>query len=404
MHILFLSRWFPYPPDNGSRIRVFNLIKHLALRHRVDLISFASDQVAAEHLKALEDYCQRVKVVHYRPFQPGRLTALMGFFSRQPRSVIDTHSIEMQRQVEEAGRDSSPDVVIASEIDMAPYAMALPTVPRLLEDIELIVLYEKYALQRSPLKRLRAKLMWWKASHYVAHLARVFDACTVVSERERDRLLQISPGCRCVSVVPNGVDTTHYAGNFGAPEADTLVYSGALTYFANFDAMSFFLHEVFPLVRAQRPNVKLSITGRLDGTPVDRLAHNEGVRFTGYVDDIRPVVGRSWSSVVPLRIGGGTRVKILESLALGTPVVATSKGVEGLDLEAGRDILIADEPADFAAALLRLLQDPELRVRLSHNGRQAVSAKYDWQVIGQQFNDLIEAVAKRQAPEAAAKL
>jgi glycosyltransferase involved in cell wall biosynthesis len=394
MRILFLSRWFPYPPDNGSRIRVLNLIKHLSSHHCIDLISFASDPVADEQLNALGPYCQRVEVVRYRPFNPGRLSALMGFFSRRPRSVIDTHSAEMQRRVEEAGRDGPPDVVIASEIDMAPYALALSTVPKILEDIELAVLNEKYLRQRHPLKRLRARLMWWKSSRYVAELLRAFDGCTVVSEQERERVLGVSPGYNRIVVISNGVDTTHYTADFGAPESDRLVYSGSLTYSANFDAMSFFLREVFPLIQAQRPDVKLSITGRLDGVPVDHLACGESVLFTGYLDDVRPTIGRSWGSVVPLRIGGGTRLKILESLALGTPVISTRKGAEGLDLEAERDILIADKPADFAKAVLRLLQDRKLRETLSRNGRQAVEAKYDWRIIGQQFDDFVETAVK----------
>ena len=397
MKILFLSRWFPYPPDNGSRIRVFNLIKYLSSCHRVDLISFASDPVTDEQLTALGRYCQRIEVVRYRPFNPGRLTALMGFFSRRPRSVIDTHSIEMQKHVEEVGHDRPPDVVIASQLDMAPYAMALSTVPKILEEVELTVLCEKYTRQRRPLKRLRNGLMWWKSSCYVADLLRTFDGCTVVSGQECERVLRVFPGYSRISIVPNGVDTTHYAADFEAPESDSLGYSGSLTYSANFDAMSFFLREVFPLIRAQRPNVKLSITGKLDGAPIARLASNEGVVFTGYLDDVRPTIGRSWTSVVPLQIGGGTRLKILESLALGTPVVSTRKGAEGLDLEAGRDILIADEPADFAKVVLRILQNPELRETLSRNGRQAVEAKYDWRIIGQQFSDFIETVAARHA-------
>ena len=396
MRILFLSRWFPYPPDNGSRIRVFNLIKYLSLYHCVDLISFASDPVTDEQLAALGRYCQRIEVVRHRPFNPERLTALIGFFSRRPRSVIDTHSVEMQRHVEEVGRERPPDVVIASQLDMAPYAMALSMVPKILEEVELTVLYEKYIRQRHPLKRLRTRLMWQKSSHYVADLLRAFDGCTVVSDQERERVLEVFPGYNRINVVPNGVDTTYYAADFGAPESDSLVYSGALTYFANFDAMSFFLREVFPLVQARRPDVKLSITGRLDGAPIDRLAYNESVVFTGYLDDVRPTIGRSWSSVVPLRIGGGTRLKILESLALGTPVISTRKGNEGLDLEAGRDILIADEPADFAKAVLSLLQDAKLRETLSRNGRQAVEAKYDWRIIGQQFNDFIERVVTQR--------
>jgi glycosyltransferase involved in cell wall biosynthesis len=238
--------------------------------------------------------------------------------------------------------------------------------------------------------------MWWKSSHYVAGLLHAFDGCTVVSEQERERVLQVLPGYSRINIVPNGVDTAHYAGDFGAPEPDSLVYSGALTYFANFDAMSFFLQEVFPLIQAQRPNVNLSVTGRLDGVPIDRLVGNRGVAFTGYVDDVRPIIGRSWSSVVPLRIGGGTRLKILESLALGTPVVATCKGAEGLNLIPGRDVLIADEPTDCARAVLRLLRDPALRETLSRNGRQAVEAQHDWRIIGQQFNDFVETAALRR--------
>jgi glycosyltransferase involved in cell wall biosynthesis len=155
--------------------------------------------------------------------------------------------------------------------------------------------------------------------------------------------------------------------------------------------MEFFLHEIFPLIQAQRPQVKLYITGKLAGVPVDRLPRNEGVIFTGYLDDIRPRVAQSWVTIVPLQIGGGTRLKVLESLALGTPVVATGKGAEGLDLAPGRDLLIADKPADFAAAVLRLLQNPTLRETLSRNGRAAVK-KYDWQIIGQNFCNFVERI------------
>jgi glycosyltransferase involved in cell wall biosynthesis len=392
MKILFISRWFPHPPDNGSKIRVFNLIKWLSSCHEVDLISFASEGVGDERSDDMRRYCRHVDLAPYRPFQPGRLKALLGFMSQWPRSVVDTHSVEMQRLIEQAQRVRAFDVAIASQIDTAPYVTALPGMPKILEEMELTTLYERLSKERHPVKKLRKWSTWWKLSRYVTDLLRASDGCTVVSERERERILQVSPGYRSIAIVPNGVDVAHYASDFGAPETDTLVYPGALTYSANFDAMDFFLREVFPLVRAERPNVRVSITGRLDGVPVDRLPGGDGVILTGYLDDVRPAVARSWACVVPLRIGGGTRLKILEALALGTPVVATSKGAEGLDLEPGRDLLVADEPADFAAAVLRLLQDPALREMLSRNGRRAVEAKYDWRTIGRQFNDFVETV------------
>jgi sugar transferase (PEP-CTERM/EpsH1 system associated) len=389
MKILFISRWFPYPPDNGSKIRVFNLIKGLASRHEVDLASFTFQAVTEQRMAAMREYCQRVAAVVYKPFEPNRLKALVGLFSPRPRSVVDTHSMEMQRVVEQMVVGRPFDVIVASEIDMTPYAAALPRVPKILEDVELTMLYERFAEERRPLKRLRSGLTWWKLSRYVADLLPAFDGCTVVSDRERERILQVSPDYGPIGVVPNGVDVVHYAGDFGAPDIDTLVYPGALTYSANLDAMEYFLGEVFPLIRAERPDARISITGRTDGVALDRLPRDDGVVLTGYLDDVRPTVARSWACVVPLRVGGGTRLKILEALALGTPVVASSKGAEGLDLIAGRDLLIADEPAGFAAAVLRLLHEPALREALSRNGRRAVEAAYDWPIIGQRFNDFI---------------
>jgi glycosyltransferase involved in cell wall biosynthesis len=202
-------------------------------------------------------------------------------------------------------------------------------------------------------------------------------------------------------VIANGVNVADYTASFDPPEADTLVYSGALTYNANFDAVDYFLREILPLIQVERPQVKLAITGKLDGVAVDRLpvVKNNGLVLTGYLADVRPTITRSWISIAPLRLGGGTRLKILEALALGTPVVATSKGAEGLNLVPERDILIADTPADFVAAVLRLLQDTTLRETLSQNGRRAVETHYDWQIIGQQFNNFIEAIVAQSKPE-----
>ncbi len=397
MRILFLSRWFPYPPDNGSRIRVFNLLKHLCARHTIDLISFIGEPPTDEHLSVMRSLCRSVETVPYRPFQPGRVRALLGFFSSRPRSVIDTYNREMQARVERAGRAGEAEAVIASQIDMASYALAVPGVPRIFEEVELTGLYESFYQQRNLWQKTRRGLMWWKTARYAARLLRAFAGCTVVSEAERERLRMVQPGYHPVEVIPNGVDVAHHTGAFGAPEANTLIFSGALTYSANFDAVEFFLREVLPRIRAERPTVKLAITGKLNGVPIDRLPNREGVIFTGYLNDIRPAVARSWVSVVPVLSGGGTRLKILESLALGTPVIATRKGAEGLELTPGRDLLIADDPAEFAAAVMRLLRDPGLRTALSESGRRTVAAKYDWPVIGRRFNEFVETTAARAA-------
>jgi sugar transferase (PEP-CTERM/EpsH1 system associated) len=397
MRILFLSRWYPYPPDNGSKIRIFNLIRHLASRHEVHLISFTSEGLADKRLDAIHQYCRGLETVLHRPYRPDALKAWLGFLSARPRYAVEAHSAEMAARVEERVRRSRFDVVIASQLDMAPYARPLAGPTKIFEEVELTVLYDQFARQRQLSKKLRYGLTWWKLSRYVANLLQGFDGCTVVSEVEGERARQILRRGLSIGVVPNGVDTDFYSGCFGAPQADTLVYSGALTYAANFDAMVFFLREIFPLIRAERPNVRLVITGALDGVPVHRLPHREGVTLTGYLDDVRPAVAQSWVSIVPLRIGGGTRLKLLEASSLGTPVVATRKGAEGLELTPDHDLLIADAPADFAAAVVRVLRDPDLRTALSRNGRQAVEAKYDWRTIGRRFLDFVEHAAASKA-------
>jgi len=391
MRILFLSRWFPYPADNGAKLRSAHLIKHLGARHTVDLIAFTSEPVSGERLAAARRVCAQVQTVPYRPFQPGRWKALLGYFSPLPRSVVDTFNAEMQRAVAQAARAQAYDVVIASAIDMAPYALTVPDASRVLEELELTKLYDLYREQRRPLDKLRAGWRWRKTARYVAGLLRNLDVCTVVSEREHECVIRAAPGCAPVHVVPNGIDLR--APDFGLPQPGTLIYSGALTYKVNWEAVEFFLRDVWPRIRAGRPDVRLAVTGQTGGLPLERLPGHEQVTFTGWLPDVREAVARSWVSVAPLLTGGGTRLKILEALALGTPVVSTSKGAEGLDLKPGRDILIADAPDEFAAAVLRVLQDAGLRADLSRNGLRA-AAQYDWERIGPEFCALVEKTAR----------
>jgi sugar transferase (PEP-CTERM/EpsH1 system associated) len=390
MKILFLSSWFPYPPDNGSRIRIFNLIKQLSKEHDITLLSFSRDgEVTEDRLKTMQRYCSTVQAVPLAPFRPTSFRSILGLFSPRPRSFVDTYSRRMQRLVERTRREGDFSVVIASEIDTAPYAVTLEGLPRISEEVQLATFREQYTSQSRVGLRLRYGLMWWKTRRFTAHLLRQFDGCTVASQQERANVLSIAPSCWRVVVVPNGVDLDQYRGDFGTPEPGMLVFPGALTYQANFDAMEFFLHQVFPLVKAKCPGVTLRITGRTDGIPVDRLPLDESVILTGYLDDVRPTVAQSWACVVPLRVGGGTRLKILEAMALGTPVISTSKGAEGLEATPGENILIADDPAQFADTVLRLLDDPVLRTKLAVNGRRLVHKQYGWEHIAKKLQQLL---------------
>ena len=391
MRILVLSSWFPYPPDNGSRIRAYNLLKQISQCHEISLVSFARDG-RGEMVGDLRDFCVSVEVVPWVEYSPRRLRAILGFLSSTPRSVVDTHSATMTQLVSKKLATREFDLVLASEMGTAPYVSNPQAIPAVLDEFQTGVIKEAYERAKKPETRFRNWLTWAKHRHYVASILRSFDACVVASAQEKANVREIAPAYDRVYVIPNGVDMDHYRPGSAVPVRDTLTYTGSLTYSANYDAVAHFLGDIFPHIQADVPGVKFKVTGSTQGVALDNLPLTNHVTFTGYLQDVRPVVARSWACVVPLRAGGGTRLKILEAMGLGTPVVSTSKGAEGLGVTHEADILIADDPADFAAQTVRLLRDPDLRQRLSENGRRLVENKYDWRLIGEQFNQLIESV------------
>lgn len=396
MRILFLSRWFPYPPDNGSKIRIFNILRSLSHSHEIDLISFSPETPKPEHVNELRRYCQSVEIVPYHPFQPKGWRAQLGFFGSKPRSVVDTFSQEMQQCVRQAVRLNTYELVLGIEIDMAPYVISVPGTARMLEDVELIAYKERYSHSSNFVEAASARVSWLKWENYVYGLSKKLDGWTVASRNDESLLGQITHTGLPIRVIPNCVDFKAYQGDFGKPEAATLIYSGALTYSANFDAVDYFLGKIFPLIRRERPETRLLVTGRQDGALLERLPKIDGVIYTGYLQDIRPTLARSTASIVPLRKGGGTRVKILEALALGTPVISTSKGAEGLDLINGRDIIVADDPAVFAAEVLRLMGDRQLRESLSTAGKLAVASRYDWDLVSSEFCRFAEDISRNK--------
>jgi glycosyltransferase involved in cell wall biosynthesis len=304
----------------------------------------------------------------------------------------------MDKAITKTTQNQVFDIVIASQIDMAQYILNIPRSRanyRILEEIELTTLFEQHTQASNSIQRLRGQLMWKKWIRYINHIMQQIDGFTSVSEPELSRVTSIinqNSNVPRKRVAPNGIDVNFYQGEFGSPIPNTLIYSGALSYKANFDAVDYFLREIWPFVLAKRPEVKLSITGKTDPVLVERLSNLVNVEFTGYLKDIRPAIAQSWINIVPLRIGGGTRLKILESLALKTPVISTTKGAEGLALTPNKDILISDQPEIFAQQILRLLGDFNLRTKLGKQGHQAV-LEYSWDNIGYEINKFIEQVS-----------
>jgi glycosyltransferase involved in cell wall biosynthesis len=399
MKILFLSSWFPYPPTNGAKIRIYNLIRQLAEHHEIDLVSLAktiSVNEARQQVPFLMQYCHTVEVTAAQPFVPGSLAAYKGFVSPKPRSIVQTYSPEMARLVNDKVRSNAYDVVVASEVG-APALVSLLAcrvdgVPKVLDALEVALAKDAYEGQSSPLRRLRHGLTWFKLRRFSKEMLRQAEACTVPSKQEKQNLLEIVPKHSRIEVIPHSLDLTYYAGSFGSPKPKSLIFTGSFTYHANLDAARYFIQEIYPHIRTGLPDVTVQIAGSTDGADLSEWPVDESITFTGFLGDVRPSVAQSWLSVVPLRVGAGTRLKIIESMALGTPVVSTSKGAEGLEVTHGENILIADDPEQFAQAVVKVVQNPKLHEKLSKAGLRLVTDKYDSEVIGRDFDALLDGV------------
>lgn len=394
-----LSVWFPLPADNGARLRVFHLVRGLAARFEVDFVALVDEALRPGAREALRESWGEgrgslglVEVVGRPPFRPRSPRALAAFLRSAPRAVNATFSAEMQEVVDRLVAERDYSVVISEEVHVARYVRSLAHLPRVLEQVELAPLFEAYDRAPSLPLRIRRGLTWWKVSRYHRELLSSFSGSTVVSEQERRHVVALVADAD-VRVVPNGVDLEKNAFAFATPEPDTMVYAGAPTFVFNREAVRWFAREVLPLVRRDRPDARLRVTGSFDGVPRSELPTGAGLEYTGYLVDPRPAIAGASVSVVPLRRGGGSRMKILESLALGTPVVATTKGAEGLDLVPGRELLVADGPRALADAVLSVFTDDRLRADLVANGRKAVEERYGWGPIVESFVDFVESRA-----------
>jgi len=386
MRILMILPTVPFPPNNGGKLRQAAVALQLAKRHEVALACFAEESAT---LPSLGDWSRPFRDVTVLPLNP-RGPRLAHWLSTRPSEVSTFRSPRMVQHVRESMERFAPEVFVVGDPSLTQYVAPYPDRVRVLDYLCVATLQceRLQALSTGPHRALWA-LRRMKFATYLRRIASSYDLCVVNSEEDRVALLKAAPAWMRVEVLPNGLDLADYPMGLAPPRADTLVFPGALTYPPNLDAARHFVREVLPRIRGEVPEVRLLITGR---TPPGNVApHAPGVEYTGYVPDVRPVIAGSWTCVVPLRAGaGGARFKVLESLALGTPMVSTAIGAEGVAVTHGVDILLAEEAATFADLTVRVLRSPELRARLASAGRRLMEQKYDWRMLGAQFMALID--------------
>lgn len=384
LRLLIVSTWWPCPPDNGSRLRAYHLIRQLSRRYRITLIAFGRNSAGLEERPPLEAICDEVHVVAPAGRRDGTF-GVRGLLSRVPRHFVQSESPAMRALVSSAC--SCHDLALALEIEAATYLADHEQLPRVFDEVEVSVPRDRVTTAATLRARVRHGLTWFKHRHFVRALIERFDAATVVSVAERRAVEAIGIHPDRLRLVPNGVHVG--ARREPARRIERLIYPGSIGYFANLDAVGHFVRNIFPLVRRARPDVEFWVTGDTAGRDLSSL-QAPGVTFTGYVADIERLIEESSACVVPLRIGGGTRLKVLQAMALETPVVSSSKGIEGLDVTPEEHVIVGDTAEVFAQQVVRVLENRATAERVARRARALVEAQYSWRAVADTLEGVLD--------------
>lgn len=392
MHILWLKTELLHPVDKGGRIRTYNMLRELKREHRVTYLTLDDGHAAPDAVARATEYAHDVVRVPFRtaskrsPRFYGEL--LQNVASPLPYAVAKYRSDEMRRRVVELVRRGGVDVVVCDFLAPSlnvPDGLGVPTV-LFQHNVEAAIWRRHFEVATHPLKRAYFREQWRRMRRWEGGECRRFDTVVAVSQDDLDAFRD-DYGVARTAAVPTGVDTAFFRPAGTVPRRPhELVFTGSMDWLPNEDAIKYFVTEVLPLVREAVPETTLTVVGRAPSAAVLQLAaEHPHVEVTGSVPDVRPYVERAAVFVVPIRIGGGTRLKIYEAMGMERPVVSTRVGAEGLPVRDGEDVVLADEPRAFADAVIRLLRDPAAADALGQRGAAAVRARFGWDRVSEQF-------------------
>jgi sugar transferase (PEP-CTERM/EpsH1 system associated) len=391
------------PLDAGGKIRSFNIASELARRHEVDLFAFYPSIAADPHLH-LGDPFAGVECLPLRIPERASIADVLAYsanvLTRRPYQIRKDCPPRVLRRLRQIVSKKQYDAILCDFLLTAavvPWDVGIPTVI-FTHNVEAVIWRRRFLVNQNPLWKLVA----WRESRTIARAERHFtslaDHVLTVSDEDRRTFLEFLPKEK-VTTVPTGVDLDYFRPAVGpaesSPSSHSLVFTGSMDWIPNEDAIIYFSTEILPLIQKHFPGITLSVVGRTPTRKVLALAEkNPALRVTGSVDDIRPYVHEAAVYVVPLRIGGGTRIKIFEAMAMGSAVVSTSVGAEGLPVEHGKNILLADSPEDFARRTVALLTQPAERDRMGRAARDLVESRYGWAEVTDVLEEVLMQVAK----------
>lgn len=403
MRILFIAHRLPYPPDKGDKIRSFNEIKHLSAEHDLDLVCFADDPTDLKHRARLEEHCRSVEIVPLDK-RGAKARALLALLSgSKPFTLGYFYDRRMERLVENKLRAGSYDLIMAYSSSMAQYVMRAEAGPKIIDLVDVDSdKWGQYAARHRFPASLLYRLEQRRLAAYEKEIARNFDRCLLISREEADLFQRIAGGTT-PTVIPNGVDADHFDPRRCAARPSglelkrpCLVFAGSMDYFPNADGVVYFCKTILPEIKRHVPEINFYIVGRNPGKAVRGLAC-DSVFVTGAVEDVRPVLAGAELAIAPLRVARGVQNKLLEFMAMGLAVVATSKAVEGISAVDGIHLSIADDPKEFAEATVDLLKNPNRRRRLGANARELVRYCYSWNKMYRGLDALLESLQEKGA-------
>ncbi len=401
MKILWIKTELLHPVDKGGKIRTYEMLKHLKCDHHVTYLTLDDGSASPDARDKAKEYCHELVTIPHRTyakFSPGfYIELLKNLFSRLPYAVKKYESAEMRQMILRRVKQDRPDVVVCDFLTPSinlPEQLGCATV-LFQHNVEAMIWKRHYETQTNLLKRLYLFGQWKKMRALERSECQRYNQVIAVS-REDSEMMRHDYGIQTVTDVPTGVDT-----DFFRPQATiqtepaSLVFTGSMDWLPNVDAINWFCSEILPLVRAQIPNVKLTVVGRKPGNELLELSkRNPSIIVTGRVDDVRPFMEKAAAYIVPIRIGGGTRLKIYEAMAMEKPLISTTVGAEGLPVRDGVELLIADSPRLFADAVVKVLTNELLASELGMRAAATVREKFGWPRVAGSFAEICQDICR----------
>jgi polysaccharide biosynthesis protein PslH len=395
MKILMLTPYLPYPLVSGGQIRTYNLLKNLSQEHQITLFSLIKDEAEKQFLEDLKPYCHKIAVFK-RTFSPWAMrNILRAGFSSYPFLVTRNLVDETKTAVEEEILSQHYDLIHAETFYMMPNIPQTDIPVILVEQTIEYLGYQSYA-SKSPLWPVKPllyidilKIKYWEKLYWQS-----CNRLITMSEDDKRFIKSVAPQVKNIDVVANGVDMAWFKQvKKKLPSAPTVLFVGTFKWLPNSEAVEFLVEKVWPLIKNKIPGVRLWIVGNSPTAKVYSYEQPDGsIKVTGGIPDIRDAYAGAHILLAPVFSGKGTRYKILEAMATGTPAVGTSIALEGLGITPGQQAIVANTAAEMASAVTNLLSDKKLQHKLAENGRRFVSANYDWKNISSKLNSIYREV------------